>query len=107
MQIPILSIIIFIPLIAGVAILLMPANRRDWIRWTALGASLLTLLLTLILYFSYNTQVGGYEFVEGPYPWLPMMGISYFTGVDGISTPLMLLAGLVVTFGVIVSWRVE
>jgi len=107
MQFPLLSIIIFLPLIAGLAILAMPATRRDWIRWTALGASLVTLLLTLFLYFGYNVVQGGYQFVEGPYAWVPALGISYFMGVDGISSPLMLLGALVVTFGVMVSWNVE
>jgi NADH-quinone oxidoreductase subunit M len=107
MQIPLLSIIIFLPLVAGLAILLMPADRRDWIRWTALGASLFTLVLTIGLFFSYNTTLGGYQFVEGPYPWLPVLGISYFLGVDGISMPMLLLGALVVTFGVMVSWKVE
>jgi NADH-quinone oxidoreductase subunit M len=107
MQIPLLSIIIFIPMVAGLAILLMPAGKRDWIRWTALGAGLLTLLLTFGLYFGYNTAQGGYQFMEGPHPWLPELGISYFLGVDGISVPLMLLSALVVTFGVMVSWKVE
>lgn len=107
MQFPLLSIIIFLPLVAGLAILIMPAGRRDMIRWTALGAALLTLFLTLILYFSYNAALGDYQFTEGPYPWLPQLGISYFVGVDGISTPLMLLGALVVTFGIMVSWNVE
>jgi NADH-quinone oxidoreductase subunit M len=107
MQIPLLSIIVFIPLVAGLAILLMPANRRDLIRWTALGAALLTLLLTIGMYFSYSAVRGGYQFVEGPYPWLPQLGISYFVGVDGISIPMMLLSALVVTFGIMVSWNVE
>jgi len=105
--IPILSIIIFIPLIAGLAILAMPANRRDWIRWTALGAALVTLFLTVIVYFGYDIALGDYQFVEGPFPWLPQLGISYFLGVDGISTPMMLLGALVVTFGIMVSWNVE
>ncbi len=97
MQFPLLSIIIFLPLVAGLAILFMPENRRDWIRWTALGASLLALLLTLAMYFNYNSASGDYQFVEGPYPWAPGLGISYFVGVDGISVPLMLLGALVVT----------
>ena len=107
MQFPLLSVIIFLPLLAGLAILLMPPNRREMIRWTALGASVLTLFLTVILYFSYNGSEAGYQFVEGPYPWLPQLGISYYLGVDGISVPLMLLSGLVVAFGVMVSWNVE
>lgn len=107
MQFPLLSVIIFLPLAAGLAILFMPPARRDWIRWTALGASLLTLVLTLILYFSYDVAEGGFQFVEGPFAWLPQLGVSYYLGVDGISTPLMLLAGVVVAFGVMVSWNVE
>ena len=100
MQFPLLSIIIFLPLDAGIAILLMPAHRRDMIRWTALIASVLTLMLTLAMYANYAVDVGDYQFVEGPYPWLPQLGISYFLGVDGISTPMMLLGALVVAFGV-------
>ncbi len=107
MQFPLLSIIIFLPLAAGLAILAMPQKRRDWIRWTALGASLLTLLLTLAMYFNYSAASGDYQFVEGPFAWAPGLGISYFVGVDGISAPLMLLGALVVTFGVMVSWNVE
>ena len=39
MEFPFLSIIIFTPLVAGLAILLMPAERRDLIRGVALGAA--------------------------------------------------------------------
>lgn len=106
-QFPLLTIMIFLPAVAGLAILAMPANRRDWIRWTALGAGLGSLLLAIILYLSYDQELGGYQWVEGPLPWLPQLGISYFMGVDGLTVPLNLLAALVVTFGVMVSWNVE
>jgi len=107
MQFPLLSIIIFLPLVAGVAILFMPAERRDLIRWTALSAALVTLLLTVISYFSYDVPAGGYQFVEGPYPWLPALGISYYLGVDGISMPMLLLGSIVVTFGIMISWNIS
>ena len=50
------NMIIF-SLVVGLAILAMPQNRRDWIRWTALGAALLTLLLTLAVYFNYSAAM--------------------------------------------------
>jgi NADH-quinone oxidoreductase subunit M len=106
-QFPLLTLMIFLPAVAGVVILFLPANRRDWIRTTALGASLLTLLLAVLLYLTFDKELGGYQWVEGPLPWLPQLGISYFLGVDGITVPLNLLAALVVTFGVMVSWNVE
>ena len=106
MQFPLLSVIIFIPLLAGLAILLFPAERREWIRGTALGAASLTLLLSFILYLSYDTTVAGYQFLE-ELPWVPALGISYHMGVDGISVPLVLLAGIVLFCGVLISWKVE
>jgi len=106
MQFPLLSVIIFIPLLAGLAILLFPAERREWIRGTALGAASLTILLSFILYLSYDSPVAGYQFVE-ELPWVPSLGISYHMGVDGISVPLVLLAGIVLFCGVLISWNVE
>jgi NADH-quinone oxidoreductase subunit M len=106
MQFPILSIIIFTPLAAGLLILAVPAERKQWIRGIALSAAALTLLLTLFVYIRYDISAGGYQFLEKS-PWLPAMGISYHVGVDGISVPLILLSGLVLLSGVLVSWKVE
>ncbi len=105
MQLPLLSIIIFIPLAAGIAILFLPAERKDLIRGTALGAAIIDLVVSVVVYFSYNVAQAGYQFVE-KVPWLPALGISYHVGVDGISAPLVLMAGVVIFCGVIVSWKV-
>jgi len=99
-------LIIFIPLAAGVIILVLPAGRRDWIRYTALAAAVLDLLLSAYVYASYNVAAGGYQFLE-QLPWLPALGISYHVGVDGISTPLVLMAGVVVFCGILISWNVQ
>jgi NADH-quinone oxidoreductase subunit M len=106
MQFPILSALIFTPLIAGLVLLLVPAERKAWIRGIALAAGLLTLLLSLVLYASYDITRGGYQFIE-IIDWLPALGISYHVGVDGMSLPLVLLAGLVIISGVLVSWKIE
>ena len=106
MVFPFLSILIFTPLIAGLAILFIPATRRNWIRGVALAAALIVLLFSVFVYFGYDKVAGGYQFQE-KWDWLPMLGISYFVGLDGISTPLMLMAGIVLFCGVLISWNVE
>ncbi len=106
MQFPFLSIIIFTPLVAGLVILLLPAERKDWIRGIALGAAVLSFLLSIFVYASYNIPAGGYQFIEHM-PWLPALGISYYLGVDGISVPLLLMGSLVLLCGVMISWKVE
>jgi NADH-quinone oxidoreductase subunit M len=105
-MLPFLSLIIFIPLVAGIIILLLPADRRDWIRYAALAAAVLDLLLSAWVYANYNISVGGYQYIE-KVPWLPALGISYHLGIDGISTPLILMAGVIVFCGVLISWNVQ
>ncbi len=103
---PILSMMLLAPLVFGVAILLLPAGNKTTPRWLALAGSGLLFGLSIIVYFAFNKQVPGYQFVES-IPWLPALGISFHVGVDGMSAPLVLLTGLVVLSGVVVSWKVE
>lgn len=105
MQLPVLSIIIFSPIIAAVLVFLLPRERVKEIKALALASTVLSLLLSLYVYFAYNVQAGGYQFTER-LEWLPSLGISYLVGVDGISAPLVLLTGLVACSGVMISWGV-
>jgi NADH-quinone oxidoreductase subunit M len=106
MQFPIISFIVFTPILAGVLLLLFPADRKTEVRVTALAAATFSLALSIWLYFSYNLPQGGYQFVE-KYAWLPDLGISYHVGVDGMSAPLVLLTGVVMFTGVLISWKID
>lgn len=106
MQFPILSALIFTPIVAGIVLLILPAENRAWIRRVALAAAVLVLLISFVLYFTYDVNRGGYQFIEEA-AWLPQFGIHYKLGIDGISLPLVLLSGLVIFSGVLVSWNVE
>ena len=107
MTFPVLSVIVFTPLVAGMLILLMPAERKNEVRVTALAAAVFALGLSLWVFAQYLTQhMTGYQFQEH-YNWLPALGISYFVGVDGMSTPLVLLTGVVMFTGVLISWGIE
>lgn len=106
MQFPILSVIIFLPVAAGILILLYPAERKTEIKVTALAATAIAFLLSLWLFFGYDTTAGGYQFTE-KMNWLPAMGISYSVGVDGFSIPMVLLTGIVGLCGVMISWKVD
>ncbi|MFC2053649.1 NuoM family protein [Chloroflexota bacterium] len=106
MQFPILSFIVFTPMVAGLLILLIPGERKREARVAALAAGIIALILSIWLYFSYDVAAGGYQFVEH-YPWLPVLGISYQVGVDGMNTPLVLLTGVVMFTGVLISWNID
>ena len=105
-QFPILSVIVLLPLLSGVVLLFMPSERRVLIYRWAFATGLIELLLSLFVYISFDIGGERYQFIE-KYDWLPDFGISYFLGVDGISAPLLLLTGIVIFTGVIISQRID
>lgn len=106
MNFPVLSFIVFTPIITGLFIFMIPKEMKTEVRVTALLAATFTLILSIWVYFSYSIAQGGYQFTE-MYPWLPALGISYFVGIDGISAPLVLLTGIVMFTGVLISWGLD
>ncbi len=106
MHFPILSVIVFIPIVSSLILLMIPGERKTEIRMTALAAALVDLCLSAWVFFSYDKAVGGYQFLE-KYSWLPSLGISYHVGVDGMNAPLVLLTGIVMFTGVLISWGID
>src|SRR5882672_10605231 len=103
MQFPFLSVITLTPAVVAALLLTFPADRKQEARVTALAAAALCLGLSLFVFFGYNVQQGGYQFVE-KFDWIPQLGMSYHMGVDGVSNPMVLLTGIVIFTGVLISW---
>src|SRR5689334_488113 len=99
----ILTFIILCPLIAAVALLVIPASKYLAIRFIALAGAGLTLPPAIWLCTAYDRTVGGFQFSE-KLDWVPSLGISYHVGVDGTSIVLVLLTAIIITGGVFASW---
>jgi NADH-quinone oxidoreductase subunit M len=106
MDFPFLSVITFIPIVTALLLFLFPGERKTAIRWVALAASTAALLLSLWVYFSSDRSLGGYQFEE-QYTWIAQLGISYHVGVNGMNLPLVLLTGIVMFTGVLISWGID
>jgi NADH-quinone oxidoreductase subunit M len=106
MDLPILSIIVLTPAVFSVVIFLLPRDKHEVIRTTALIGATIALVFSIYAYVSYDQAAGGYQFLE-KYTWIPALGISYFVGVDGMNLPLVLLTGVVMFTGVLVSWGID
>ena len=100
---PYLSLILFLPLAAAIAIMLFP---KDSSRWLAALASLVVLGLSVAAFLVFDRSASGMQLVEKA-AWIPQYGVSYFVGVDGISLPMVVLTGLLVFMAVLVSWRLD
>ncbi len=116
---PILSIITFLPLAGGIAILCMPGKRLSAIRWTAVGIAWMNLLLALALMLAYSQAgVTASTSIVGSAPngtflfnekvtWIASLGINYSLGVDGISLLLVVLTALLTLVCIGASFRIE
>ena len=90
----------------GVLVLAVSADRNaDRARWTALGVSVATFLLSIPLWSRFDRTSADMQFVERT-PWIERFQIEYFLGVDGISVPLVLLTTLLTMVVVVAGWRV-
>ncbi len=106
-EFPFLTVIVFTPIVTGMLILLVPKDRKNLVRWMALIGATLALSLSLWVYVGYDQSVGGYQFMNDPIEWIPQLGITFQVGVDGMNLPLVLLTGIVMFTGVLISWGID
>ena len=102
---PWLTTIILLPLLASLAIPLLPDKEGQTVRWYALGVGLVDLVLTIVCFFqNYDLDSSAFQLFE-TYAWVPQIGFNWSVAVDGLSMPLIALTGLVNTIAILASWR--
>ncbi len=106
-EIPWLTAIILLPLVAAFAIPLIPDKEGKTVRWYALGVGLLNFALTIYAISNqYDFNKSGFQ-LEETYPWVPQLGLNWSVGIDGLSMPLIVLSGLITTLALLASWKVQ
>jgi len=106
-NLPILSLVTFLPLVGALFILGIRGEAEVVARnarWAALWTSLVTFALSLFLWFGFERGTAAFQFVERA-EWLPQYNISYHMGVDGISVLFILLSTLLTPICVLASWE--
>src|SRR5437870_4069317 len=116
---PILSIMSFLPLVGGIAILFIPKNQVTTIRWTAFAVACVNLFQALGLILAYfQANVSSTSPVAAGAPnsaflfneqlsWIPSVGINYSLGVDGISLLLVVLTALLTVVCIASSFGID
>lgn len=104
-HLPLLSLLVWLPIIGGFVVLFIGANQRDdTVRWMALAISFLTILLTVPLYIGFDQTTADMQFLEH-WVWLPSFNIHYTLGIDGIALPLILLTCFCTMLAILAGWR--
>ncbi|MEN6311210.1 MAG: NADH-quinone oxidoreductase subunit M, partial [Acidobacteriota bacterium] len=100
---PLVSLVTFLPLAGGLALIFFPRQRIRAARFFALAVSLLTFAVSLALYFGYDGGSGAAVFVERG-RWIGY-GLDYHVGIDGISLFLVLLTTFLTPLALLASWK--
>jgi NADH-quinone oxidoreductase subunit M len=102
---PWLTLSIFVPIVAGLLVLLLGRDDRpEFTRKLALAGAVLGFLVTLPLYTGFNLTTADMQFVENV-PWISTFSINYHLGVDGISLWFVLLTSFITVIVVLAGWQ--
>jgi len=120
MQLPILSLITFLPILGMIIILALPKSQTKVIKSFTLLITGIQVILAVFIITNYNYAMGGifeeatFQFIEkwrwidiDGFSWLGKIKIDYFLGIDGISAPLVLLTAIVTFIATISSWSIN
>ena len=102
-QLPLLSLLIWLPILAGAALLAMGRLPANAARWTALAVALLVLVLSIGLLTGFDHANAGMQFVEQR-AWIASYDIFYHLGADGISVALIVLTTITSVLVLLGAW---
>jgi NADH-quinone oxidoreductase subunit M len=99
---PILSLVTFLPIAGAIFIAFLSREAVQNIRYTALWTTIITFLISLLIWFNFDQTTAGFQFVEER-DWLGP--IKYKMGVDGISMLFVILTTFLMPLCILASWE--
>jgi NADH-quinone oxidoreductase subunit M len=100
---PLLSLLIWLPIVGAVPVLLAGSARPDAARWGALLITLATFVLSLFMLPVFDSSSAAMQMQEN-HVWIEMLNVNYHLGADGISVALILLTTFTSVLVIIGAW---
>ena len=100
----ILSILIFFPILLAIPVFFFKKENETLIKAYTIIVSLITFVISLFLYFSFDPNNADYQFVE-KFQWIQGFNTNYYLGMDGISLLLIVLTTFIMPLCIIASWN--
>ncbi|PIQ85500.1 MAG: oxidoreductase [Candidatus Omnitrophica bacterium CG11_big_fil_rev_8_21_14_0_20_45_26] len=106
MNFPILTWLVFLPLLGMLAVMLTPKQNEKLIKQIATVVSALLFLLSLKVLMAFNLHDGGIQLAE-KVMWIPQLNVHYYLGIDGISLPMVVLTALLSLLACVASYGIK
>jgi NADH-quinone oxidoreductase subunit M len=100
-----LSLVIWTPIFAGLAVLVIGERNQRAARIVALLGSIAGLLVALPLWTQFDVKTADFQFISST-PWISAFNVNYALGIDGMSLLLILLNCVTTVLVVIAGWEV-
>ncbi len=102
---PLLSSIVFLPLVGVLACLFIGKKQLNLLRWSAFTVTVIDFVLALILFVRFDGTDVGMQFRDGPMLWIRSLGVTFSLGVDGISILLVILTPFLSAIAIASAWN--
>ncbi|MBC8054466.1 MAG: NADH-quinone oxidoreductase subunit M [Sphingobacteriaceae bacterium] len=115
-----LSLLIFLPLAAGLIITVLPSAWQQRYKYISLAAVIIQIVISAFIYLNFNgAEASGIDnpnkyFLVEQLSWIHLnlgklgyLQIDYFLGIDGLSMPFLVLSSVVMLIAVISSWEIK
>jgi NADH-quinone oxidoreductase subunit M len=99
-----LTYVLFSPLVGIALLLFVNKEKSALIKAIGFGTSLLTFLISLVLYFQFDPSNAQLQFVNQA-KWIQRLDISYRVGIDGVSLLLLVLTTFLTPIALLSSWE--
>jgi NADH-quinone oxidoreductase subunit M len=103
MELDLISLVVFLPLVGAFALLLFPKTAEGAMRTFSLMLTTVVFFLSLKLFFGFESTAE-MQFVRSV-PWFPSLGITYKVGIDGVSLFLVLLVTFLMPISVLSTFE--
>ncbi len=104
-NLPILSMLIWTPIIGGVWALIAGDRQEQTVKYFSLAVAVITFIFSVLLYQQFDNEFAGMQFIEEA-SWIAAFDIKYHIGVDGIGLPLILLTTFTTILVILSAWEV-
>jgi NADH-quinone oxidoreductase subunit M len=103
---PPLSCLTIVPLLGAIVVLVFSAKSKESARRLALSVAFLALAITLVVWHRFDPSSGRLQFEE-VHAWIPVLGVQYHVGIDGLGLLMLLLSAIVVPMAMAASWQIQ
>ena len=104
-SLPLLTLMMVVPLLGAIVVAALPGGSARFAKPVALGFSLVTLVLSLAAWASFDNGSSEQFQLAEVHSWIPQFGVSYALGVDGIALSLIVMAAVLTPVCLLAAWN--